>query len=177
MAQMIKNLPAMWDTCVRSLGWEDPLEIFFLCVLWEYLKIYSFIKLQVYNTVLLAMILGYINMLCIGVPELTHPKTMWGDIHVSSLDCDHFIKYKHVTVLTPWTVAPRLLCPWGFSRQEYWSGLPCSPPGNLPNPGIESRSPALQADSLPWKPPWKPKNTRVGILSHLHGIFLTQESN
>ena len=97
---MIKNLPAMWDTCVRSLGWEDPLEIFFLCVLWEYLKIYSFIKLQVYNTVLLAMILGYINMLCIGVPELTHPKTMWGDIHVSSLDCDHFIKYKHVNVLT-----------------------------------------------------------------------------
>ena len=38
---------------------------------------------------------------------------------------------------------------WGFSRQEYWSGLPCPPPGNLPNPGIEPRSPTLQADSLP----------------------------
>ena len=37
----------------------------------------------------------------------------------------------------------RLLCPWGFSRQEYWSGLPCPPPGDLPNPGIEPRSPAL----------------------------------
>ena len=37
----------------------------------------------------------------------------------------------------------------GFSRQEYWSGLSCRPPGNLPNPGIEPRSPALQADSLP----------------------------
>ena len=37
----------------------------------------------------------------------------------------------------------------GFSRQEYWSGLPCPPPGDLPNPGIEPRSPALQADSLP----------------------------
>ena len=35
-----------------------------------------------------------------------------------------------------------------FSRQEYWSGLPCPPPGDLPNPGIEPRSPALQADSL-----------------------------
>ena len=43
----------------------------------------------------------------------------------------------------------RLLCPWGFSRQEYWRGLPCPPPGKLPNPGIEHRSPALQADSLP----------------------------
>ena len=35
----------------------------------------------------------------------------------------------------------RLLCPWGFSRKEYWSGLPCPPPGDPPNPGIEARSP------------------------------------
>ena len=39
-------------------------------------------------------------------------------------------------------------CPWGFSRQEYWSGLPCPPPGDLPNPRIKPRSPALQEDSL-----------------------------
>ena len=50
----------------------------------------------------------------------------------------------------------RLLCPWGFSRQEYWSGLPCLPPGDLPNPGIEPRYPALQTDSLPSEPPGKP---------------------
>ena len=50
----------------------------------------------------------------------------------------------------------------GFSRQEYWSGLPCPSPGDLPNPGIELRSPALQADSLPSEPPGKPKNTGVG---------------
>ena len=37
----------------------------------------------------------------------------------------------------------------GFSGQEYWSGLPCPPPGDLPDPGIEPASPALQADSLP----------------------------
>ena len=43
----------------------------------------------------------------------------------------------------------KLLCPWRFSRQEYWSGLPCPPPGDLPNPGIEPGSPALQVDSLP----------------------------
>ena len=35
----------------------------------------------------------------------------------------------------------RFFCPWGFSRQKYWSGLPCSPPGDLPNPGIEPRFP------------------------------------
>ena len=44
----------------------------------------------------------------------------------------------------------------GFSRQEYWSGLPCPPPGDLPDPEIKPRSPALQVDSLPSKPPWKP---------------------
>ena len=43
----------------------------------------------------------------------------------------------------------RLLCLWGFFRQEYWSGLPCPLPGDLPNPGMEPRSLALQADSLP----------------------------
>ena len=57
----------------------------------------------------------------------------------------------------------------GFSRQEYWGGLPCPPPGNLPNPGIEPRSPALQADSLPTEPPGKPKNTGVGSLPLLQG--------
>ena len=43
----------------------------------------------------------------------------------------------------------RLLCPSGFSRQEYWSGLPFPPPGDLPNPGIKPGSLALQMDSLP----------------------------
>ena len=42
----------------------------------------------------------------------------------------------------------RLPCPWGFSRQEYWSGLPCPSPGELPNPGKEPGSPALQTNSL-----------------------------
>ena len=51
---------------------------------------------------------------------------------------------------------PRLLCPWGFSRQEYWSGILCCPPGDLPNSGIKSRSPTLPADSLPSEPPLPP---------------------
>ena len=50
--------------------------------------------------------------------------------------------------MSPWTEAHQAPLSMGFSRQEYWSGLPCPPPGDLPKPGIEPRSPALQADSL-----------------------------
>ena len=64
-----------------------------------------------------------------------------------------------------------------FSRQEFWSGLPCPPSGDLPNPGIEPRSPTLQADSLSSEPPGKPKNTGVGNLSLFQGLFLTWKSN
>ena len=52
------------------------------------------------------------------------------------------------TLVTPWTVACQSPLSMGFSRQEYWSGLPCPSPGDLPDPGIEPRSPALEADSL-----------------------------
>ena len=45
-----------------------------------------------------------------------------------------------------------------FSRQEYWSGLPFPSRGNLPDPGIKPRSPAFQADALPFEPPGKPKS-------------------
>ena len=48
----------------------------------------------------------------------------------------------------PWTVALQVPLSMGFSRQEPWSGWPCPPPGDLPDPGVEPRSPALQADSL-----------------------------
>ena len=67
---------------------------------------------------------------------------------------------------------PRLLCPWGFSRQEYWSGFPGPPPGNLPSLGTELRSPALQADSLPSEPPEKPCNIGRTFTTYLY-IYLT----
>ena len=57
---------------------------------------------------------------------------------------------------TPWTLASQAPLSMGFSRPEYWSGLPFTSPGDLPNPGIELRSPALQADSLPSEPPGNP---------------------
>ena len=49
---------------------------------------------------------------------------------------------------TPWTIAHQAPLSMGFSRQGYWSGLPFTSPGGILNPGIEPRSPALQADSL-----------------------------
>ena len=77
--------------------------------------------------------------------------------------------------VTPWTAACQAPLAMGFSRQECWSGLPCPPPGDLSNPEIKPRSPALQVDSLPSEPPGKSKNTGVGRLPLLQGIFLTQE--
>ena len=56
----------------------------------------------------------------------------------------------------PWTIIYEASLSIGFSRQEYWSGLPFPSPGDLPDPGIEPRSPALQADTLPSEPPGKP---------------------
>ena len=57
---------------------------------------------------------------------------------------------------TPWTVAYQAPPPIGFSRQECWSGLPFPSPGDLPDPGIEPGSLALQADALLSEPPGKP---------------------
>ena len=54
--------------------------------------------------------------------------------------------------VTPWTVAYQAPPSMGFSRQECWSGVPFPSPGDLPDPGIEPRSPALRADALPSEP-------------------------
>ena len=51
---------------------------------------------------------------------------------------------------TPWSIARQAMLPTGFSRQEYWSGLPCLPPGDLLDSGIKHAAPALQKDSLLW---------------------------
>ena len=68
-----------------------------------------------------------------------------------------FVAKLCLTLATPGTVACQAHLSMGFSRQEYWNGLPFPSPGNLPNPGIEPRSPALQADSLPTELGGKPR--------------------
>ena len=72
--------------------------------------------------------------------------------------------------VTLWNVACQAPRSMGFSRQEYWSELPCSSPGDLPDPGIELRSPALQADSLLSEPLGKPymQNTSCEMLDWMN---------
>ena len=75
--------------------------------------------------------------------------------------CAVLSHFSHVQLfVTLSTIACQAPLSMGFSRQEYWSGLPCPPPGNLPNPATEpmsSVSPALQVDCLPTEPPGKPQ--------------------
>ena len=73
-------------------------------------------------------------------------------MRVCMLSCFSCVQF----FVTLWTVAHQAPLSTGFSRQEYWSGLPCPPPGDLPDPGIKPASPTLQVDSLPlndWKSP------------------------
>ena len=73
-------------------------------------------------------------------------------LHACVLSC-----FSHVWLFgTLWTKTHQASLSMGFCRQEQWSGLPCPPPGVLPDPGIELGSPALQADTLPSEPPGKP---------------------
>ena len=83
---------------------------------------------------------------------------------------------------TPWTVAYQASPSMGFSRQGYWSGLPFPSPGDLPNPGIESGSPALEAGALTSEPPLftfrrtkKKKNERFSFLKAYENL-LTRDS-
>ena len=77
---------------------------------------------------------------------------------------------------TLWTITHQAPLSMGFSRQEYWSGLPCPPPGDLHNPGIEPRSPALQEDSLPTEPLGKPIHKRNILSEHQRMLLLVVNS-
>ena len=81
--------------------------------------------------------------------------------------------FSHVQLFAAsWTVIHQAPQSMGFSRQEYWSGLPCPPPGDLPNPGINSGSPALQVNSLPSEPPGKSRGCGVRVYAELLCIHL-----
>ena len=70
--------------------------------------------------------------------------------------CGDLVPKSRATLATPWTVARQAPLSLGFSRPEYWSGLPFPSPADLPDPGIEPGSPALQADSSPTELRGKP---------------------
>ena len=83
--------------------------------------------------------------------------------------CGSLVAKSCLTLVTPWTVAHQTSPSVGFSQQEYWSGLPCPPPGDPPHPGIELWSPALQADSLPTELQGKPAVLTRLCQNHLTG--------
>ena len=78
--------------------------------------------------------------------------------------------------VTPWTVAHQAPPSMGFSRQEYWSGLPFPSSGDLPDPGIEPRSPALQADALTSEPSGKPDGYTVSLYFLMTIAFIVKSS-
>ena len=78
-------------------------------------------------------------------------------VHKMTLSENVSVRLSRVRLfVSAWTIACQAPLSMEFSRQEYWSRLPFPSPGNLPDPGIESRSPALQADSLQSETPGKP---------------------
>ena len=101
-------------------------------------------------------------------PKGVIPLTMCAVLCLDAQSC--------LTLCHPMDWSPPSSSVRGDSRQEYWSGLPCPAPGDLLDPGIKPRSPTLQADALPAEPPGQPRNTGVGSLLLLQGIFPTQES-
>ena len=103
-----------------------------------------------------------VSLMDIWPHNLSFVKTT--EVKWKSLSCTRFFA-------TLWTVAHQAPPSMEFSRQEYWSGLPCPPPAHLPDPGTEPMPPTLQADSLPPELPGKPKTTGLCLNA---GIFQTK---
>ena len=126
-----------------GLGWTEPLQ--------------GLRNLKIYLSPILSMGLQVLHSACSHSQSGQCPGRLEARSEACSVSSlkpkqDYLISL----TVTPWTVAHRAPLSMGFSRQEYWSGLPCPSPGDLPNSGIESGSPALQADSFLSEPPGKP---------------------
>ena len=93
------------------------------------------------------------------VKAMVFPVVMYGceSWTVKKVESESEVAQWCLTLCDPWTAAHQTPPSMGFSRQEYWSGLPFPSPGDLPDPGIEPRSPTLQVEALTSAPPGKPK--------------------
>ena len=155
------NFVAKWHEAIKTFASSSAQSVTFLSSLQGFLEWRQNVALQVRLGLILSL----------------KTKKRWWQEQMSVID--HYniwseVKWKPLSRVrlftTPWTIQSMK-----FSRPEYWSGIS---PGDIPNPGIEPRSPALQVDSLPVEPlPGKPKNTGVGSLSLLQRIFPTHKSN
>ena len=173
---VVKSLPAMQETRVWSLGWEGPLE--------KAMATHSNILAWRIPWMEKPGGIQSMHKQSDMTEQLTHTHTHT-HTHTSQAPCllpskemaPTFIRHSnqitrghpwpafsciHAKLLqlclseAPWTVACQAPLSMGFSRQEYWSGLPCLPPGDLPDPGIEPSSLTPPAGSLPWGSPGKP---------------------
>ena len=133
--------------CFSSLNQQSPMGA-------EFHIQYAGVPSEVTQVNSTAGISSYTSSLVIKSYRLTQPLIPSPD-GSSSPECAQSLSRVWLFV-TPWRIAPQALLFVGFSSQEYWSGLPFPPPGDLPNPGIKPRSPTLQVDSLSTEPPGKP---------------------
>jgi len=132
--QLVKNPPAMWETWVRSLGWEDPLEKRMLPtpVFWpgEFHGLYS-------------------PQTC---KESDTSERLSLSLYTFSFHICYILLFSHSVMLdsfvTPWTVAHQNPLSMAFPREECWRGLPFPSPEDLPDSGIGPVSPALAGGSL-----------------------------
>ena len=99
-------------------------------------------------------------------------------VHFFSIsESESEVTESYPTLCDTWTVAHQAPLSMGFSRQEYWSGLPFPFPGDLPDPGIELRSLALQADALTSEPPRKPCFTTQNCIVIIILVFFISFSD
>ena len=173
VAQTVKRLPTMRETQVQSLGRKDQLgkemATHSSALAWKIPRTEEPVRLQSVESRRVGhdwassfhfrLTPGYtcpcsVGLLVLGGKARTPHWNQNRSPPCSSLVtlsmhvCAQLLSRVRLLV-TPWTVALQAPLSMGFPRQEYWSGLPCPPPGDLPDPGIEPTSPAWQVDSLP----------------------------
>ena len=165
VAQMVKNLPAVQETWIWSLGWEDPLEkrmathsgILSWRTPWteEPDRLLSMGSQRVgydwATNTFISLSPSLIGDYLQCKDEKSEPQKVKCFVEVLNLN-----RFSCVWLCaTLWTVAHQAPLSMGFSRQEYWSGLPCLPPGDLPDPGIQHLLSFLHwhVGSLPLVPP------------------------
>ena len=119
---------------------------------YTYIHSFRLNQIDIYVYLLFQILFPYKSSLSIEQFPLLHGRFLLSILYtvkVKLLSCVQLFAI-------PWTVAYQAPQSMEFSRQEYWSGLPFSSPGDLPDPGIEPESPTLQADALPSEAPGKP---------------------
>ena len=145
VAQKVKHLPTMRETQVQSLGQEDPLEK----------------EIATHSSTVAWKIPwmeepGRLQSMSLKESDRTDRLYFLFSALVSKLLKVSEVAQSCMILCYPMDCSYQAPLSMGFFRREYWSGLPFPSPGDLPDPGIEPRSPTLRADALPSEPPGKP---------------------